>query len=97
MRVALWAVAPEMAMPSINAPTAAETCMADAMPATSRAAPSRLSRKTSEFSLWTALDTRWPCRRATIRTTVTTAREMATVVSPPRKLTPARVAVRMGR
>jgi hypothetical protein len=57
MRVALCAVAPEMAIPSMKAPTAADTCMAAASPATSRAAPSRLSRKTSEFSLCTALDT----------------------------------------
>ena len=82
MRVALWAVAPEIAMPSMNAPTAADTCMAAASPATSSAAPSRLSRNTSEFSLCTALDTWWPCRRATTRTRVTTAREIPTVCSP---------------
>ena len=97
IRVALWAVEPEIAMPSMKAPTAAETCIADAAPATSRAAPRTLSRKTSEFSLCTALETWCPCRSATMRTMVTTARAMPTAVSPPRKLTPASVAVRMGR
>ena len=95
--MALCAVAPEMAIPSINAPTAADTCMAAARPATSSAAPSRFRRNTSEFSLCTALDTWCPCRSATSRTTVTTASEIPTVCSPTAKLTPARVAVRTGR
>ena len=77
--MALWAVAPEMAIPSMNAPTAAETCMAAARPATRSAAPRRFSRNTSEFSLWTALDTWCPCRSATTSTTDTTASEIPTV------------------
>src|SRR3712207_7264888 len=36
MRLALCAAEPEIAMPSKKAPTAAETCIADAAPATSR-------------------------------------------------------------
>jgi hypothetical protein len=44
-------------MPSRNAPTAAETCNADANPATSSAAPSTLSRKTSRSGLSTTAET----------------------------------------
>ena len=54
--VALRAVDPEIAMPSRNAPTAADTCSADARPATSSAAPSSLSRKTSLSLLSTIAD-----------------------------------------
>ncbi|MET4147610.1 hypothetical protein ABIB45_004551 [Arthrobacter sp. UYCo732] len=95
--MALCDVAPEIAMPSKKAPTAADTSMADATPATSRAAPRMFTRNTSEFSLWTILETRCPWRSASVRTTVTTANAMPTVVSPPRKLAPARILVRTGR
>ena len=79
IRVALCAVAPEIAMPNMRQPQQPDTCNAEAMPATNRASPSKFSRKTSEFSLWIARDTRWPCLRAITSTTVTTARAMPTV------------------
>ena len=55
--VALCAVEPEIAMPKRNAPTAADTCSADANPATSSASPSTLSRKTSRSGESTSAET----------------------------------------
>ncbi len=95
--VAFSAVGPEMAMPSRNAPTAAETCIAEAMPATSSAEPRILSRNTSRSALSTTVETYLPYRSATSRTTLTTASETPTALSPPSRLTPASRAVRIGR
>ena len=49
-----------MAMPSRNAPTAADTCMAEANPATSSASPSTLSRNTSRSGESTIIETYRP-------------------------------------
>ena len=95
--MAFSAVDPEIAMPSRNAPTAADTCSADAKPATSSAVPSTLSRKTSRSGLSTTAETKRPYRSATTSTTATTASEIATASSPPRNDTPISTAVRIGR
>ncbi len=81
-RAAFSAVAPEMAMPSRNAPTAAETCSAEAIPATSSAAPMSVRRNTSRSLLSTTAETTFPHRRAMTRTRVTTSSETPTVPTP---------------
>ena len=97
MCVAFSAVEPEIAMPSRNAPTAADTCIADATPATSSAAPSTLSRNTSRSGLSTAAETYRPNFSAITSTTVITSSEMPTASMPPSRDTPPSTAVRIGR
>ena len=82
-RLALCAVDPEIAIPRRNAPTAADTCIAELMPATNSAAPSSLSRSVSLSGLSRRAETYRPYRRATTRTTVMTNNEIPTASSPP--------------
>ena len=96
-RVAFSAVSSEIAMPSRNAPTPAETCSCEAMPATSSAMPRTRSRKTSEVGDSTTADTARPNRSATTSTTISRPTAIATVRSPATRPSAASAAVVIGR
>jgi hypothetical protein len=96
-RCACFAAGPEIAMPTRNAPTAAETFARAARPATRSVRPSTDSSRTSASFDQTRRDTQRPWRSAMKRINTTTASAITTeIVAAPKPL-PIRSAVRTGR
>ncbi len=91
------AASPESAMPTRNAPTAAETCNCWAMPATSRVRPSTTSSSFSGSSCDTKREMSRPYRSATKSTRPAVASATASVMLPASRPAPASRAVRIGR
>ncbi len=95
------ATGPDTAMPTRNAPTAADTRTCWAAPATSRASPisrnSRISLLGSAFGLWTSRLTCRPYRNARTRTQTSAASATSSVTDPWASVWWASSAVRMGR
>ncbi len=91
------ATSPESAMPTRNAPTAADTCNCCASPAITSVSPSTTSSSFSGSSLETNRETSRPYRTARTRTSPATPSATARVRLPAARPDPASSAVTMGR
>ena len=91
------ATSPESAIPTRNAPTAAETCNCWATPATRTVSPRTTRSSISGLSEDTARLMSRPCRSARYSTNPTVPSATSRAMLPPARPTPASIAVSSGR